>query len=215
MLRFGGIYLDLDNGCLQDLTPLLYYPVFVTDGGHGALSNNILGAAPGHPFWDLMTGELIAYDYNYLLPYVTISYASGQWFETAVWEKYHAQLDSSSQHPSDPADPAVDNMRTGTQGGGQLYRIMMDMRPGAAPWIFFTQGRGNSWRNWDYDMFGWIGDHIALVILGSVTLAIAVLWLAVRVYTKCRQRTAKRRNGYTRLANEGGENPRPQEVAGV
>ncbi|KAK3936678.1 hypothetical protein QBC46DRAFT_228241, partial [Diplogelasinospora grovesii] len=89
MYHFGAIYLDLDNGCTADLTPRLHYPVFVTDGGHGALRNHILGARPGHPFWRAITSALERYHWNYGLPYVAMSFASGQWFETAVWKEYH------------------------------------------------------------------------------------------------------------------------------
>jgi inositol phosphorylceramide mannosyltransferase catalytic subunit len=178
MRHYGGVYLDLDNvrclffilsfplspifdvlkhqrqyyqGCLENLTPLLYYPAWTTDGGRGALSNNILGSQPNHPFWKLLTDSLITYDYNYLFPYVTISYASGQWFETAIWQEYH-----SSATPEN-----------------HLYRIMMDDRPGTDPWIFFTQARGGTWKNWDNAMFLWVGDHLvllALVIVGGPSL---------------------------------------------
>jgi mannosyltransferase OCH1-like enzyme len=66
-------------------TALTHLPAFTTDGGRGALSNNILGSVPEHPFWVLITESLMKYDWNYVFPYITISYASGQWFETAVW----------------------------------------------------------------------------------------------------------------------------------
>ncbi|KIM94309.1 hypothetical protein OIDMADRAFT_71161, partial [Oidiodendron maius Zn] len=141
MHHYGGIYLDLDNGCLESLTPFLYYPAWTVDGGHGALSNNILGSKPSHPFWKLLTDSLLTYDYNYFFPYVTISYASGQWFETAIWQEYH-----SSTTPEN-----------------HLYRIMLDNRPGTDPWIFFTQARGETWKNWDNVMFLWIGDHLIVL----------------------------------------------------
>jgi mannosyltransferase OCH1-like enzyme len=73
------------KGCLTSFTPLTHLPAFTTDGGRGALSNNILGSVPEHPFWVLITESLRSYDWNYVFPYITISYASGQWFETAIW----------------------------------------------------------------------------------------------------------------------------------
>lgn len=59
---------------------------------------------------------------------------------------------------------------------------MMDDRPGAPPWIFFTQLRGGTWSNWDDDLFLWIGDHLvllAVVICALVTLVwrASVRWL--------------------------------------
>jgi len=174
---YGGIYLDLDNGCLENLEPLLYYPSWTTDGGRGALSNNILGAAPNHPFWILLTDSLIPYNYNYFFPYITISYASGQWFETSIWQRYHAALP--------PPSSGEEN---------RLYRIMMDDRPGTEPWIFFNQMRGGSWVNWDNRMFLWIGDHLillGLVVVGAVGL---VGWGCMRI---CGRGRGKK--GYSRL----------------
>ncbi|RDL34970.1 uncharacterized protein BP5553_06901 [Venustampulla echinocandica] len=180
LLHYGGIYLDLDNGCLADLTPLLYYPAWITDGGRGALSNNILGARPNHPFWTLLTNSLIPYNYNYFFPYVTISYASGQWFETDIWQKYHALL---------PA-PGKD----GTQEN-RLFRIMMDDRPEADPWLYFSQARGGTWVNWDNRMFLWIGDHLILLALGVCGIVGLVWWAMAR--TVCRKN-----RGYAKLKSK-------------
>ncbi|KZZ93808.1 Glycosyltransferase, DXD sugar-binding motif protein [Moelleriella libera RCEF 2490] len=178
MRYYGGIYIDLDNGCRANLEPLLYYPTWTTDGGHGTLSNNILGAEPGHPFWELVTNSLKSYSWNYLLPYLTISYATGQWFLTDVWQTYHAKIKGKKEPP--------------------LTRIMMDMRPGAAPWTFFTATEGGSWNNWDNDVFGWIGSHLVIVVFGgaaALALQVAVFcltWKVIKAY-------AGRRARYQRL----------------
>lgn len=180
--HFGGIYLDLDNGCLENLEALLYYPAWTTDGGRGALSNNILGGRPGHPFWTLLTESLIPYNYNYLFPYITISYASGQWFETAIWQNYHKAL------------PKVNK---GIGHDERLIRIMMDDRPGTEPWIYFTQERGGSWVNWDNMMFLWIGDHLVFLAVSIGVCAGGGVWGVRRFLGKWRG--ARR---YKRLAGE-------------
>lgn len=184
------------KGCSADLTPLLYYPTFVTDGGHGALSNNILGASPAHPFWDLLTSSIIPHSWNFMFPYVTISYATGQWFETEVWEKYHRQepLPQSSNG----------NNTRATASTGQLHRIMMDMRPGAAPWVFFTQARGGTWDNWDNHLFGWIGRHVGAVVFGGMA---ASLMPCLCVWCCCRLRR-RSKEGYSLLASQ----PKDQAV---
>jgi inositol phosphorylceramide mannosyltransferase catalytic subunit len=207
MRHYGGIYIDLDNGCLESLEPLLYYPCWTTDGGQGALSNNILAARPGHPFWVMMTEKLVDWGWNYGLPYVTISWASGQWFLTQMWERYHAKIGlstgrtvleisgvgaaaaSKAAKELDPYDP-----------DRALYRVMMDMREGAARWVFFDMGRGETWRNWDNYVFMWIGGHLLRVILGGVLLAAALLgacWACVRWRTgRYRRKGETRGNGY-------------------
>jgi hypothetical protein len=50
------------KGCLASFTALTHLAAFTTDGGRGALSNNILGSVPEHPFWVLRTESLIKYD---------------------------------------------------------------------------------------------------------------------------------------------------------
>ena len=175
------------KGCTEDLTPLLYFPTWVTDGGHGALSNNILGAQPNHPFWNLLTDSLPDYDWKYPFPYVTVSYASGQWFETAMWEQYHHRL-------SQKGTEALER--------GQLHRIMMDMRPDSAKWVFFSQARGGTWDRWDNHLFGWIGSHVPQVALYAgifVTLLLGgCIWWR-----------ARRNRGYSLLTNQS----RDEDVA--
>ncbi|KAK3899852.1 nucleotide-diphospho-sugar transferase [Staphylotrichum tortipilum] len=184
MLHYGGIYMDFDNGCKTDLTPLLHYPAWVTDGGRGALSNNILGARPNHPFWHRMTLSLLPYNWNWPLPFVTIMYSSGQWFLTAIWEEYHALL------PRPEANLEHEH---------RLYRIMMDGTPGADPWTFFSylEGGGGTWDNWDNALFSGIGEHIFLFF----TILFAGFGLIVWLGLRCVRRY---RGGYTRLKNRPG-----------
>ncbi|KAK4159034.1 nucleotide-diphospho-sugar transferase [Cladorrhinum sp. PSN259] len=179
LLHYGGIYMDLDNGCKAALDPLLYYPVWITDGGRGALSNNIIAAKPNHPFWTHITMSLISYDWNWFFPYITISFASGQWFETAVWEKYHSLL------PAPPENQEIEH---------RLYRLIMDDRPEADEWVFFTQERGGTWVNWDNRLFLAVGDHLFWlfsVLIGSLAL---IFWVGMRCVRKYR-------SGYSRLKN--------------
>ncbi|KAH8881301.1 hypothetical protein GQ53DRAFT_735511 [Thozetella sp. PMI_491] len=181
LFHFGGIYVDLDNGCLGSLDPLLYYPVWVTDGARGALSNNILAARPHHPYYALMTQQLIPYNYHYILPYPTIHYASGQWYETAIWEMYHSML------PRPEENPAIEH---------RLYRLIMDNRDTADPWIYFTQERGGTWNHWDNLVFMFIGDHLFLFLLTIFSIIGAAGWLALKLVRKYRG------EGYTRLRNQ-------------
>ncbi|KAL2126465.1 hypothetical protein VTI74DRAFT_852 [Chaetomium olivicolor] len=182
LLHYGGIYMDLDNGCKRDLTPTLYYPTWITEPGRGALSNNILASRPNHPFWARLTHSLMPYDWNWFFPYVTISYASGQWFVTAIWQEYHRLLPK----PSD--NPKLEH---------RLHLLMMDDRPGAHPSIFFTQERGGTWINWDNLLFLWIGDHLFLFLLmlfGGIGF----------VFCAGSRLLRKHRNGYVRLKNVKG-----------
>lgn len=171
---YGGIYIDLDNGCAASLEPLRYYPAFTTDGGHGALSNNIIGGQAGHSFFSLLTDNLAPWQVSYFLPYVTIMYASGQWYFTAMWEKYHSLLSR---------EPATLH-GTKKPGLAPLHHILMDMRPDSDPWVFFTQVDGNSWANWDNRIFSFIGDHIASIVLFMTIFAFLIGWGFMRYWTR-------------------------------
>jgi inositol phosphorylceramide mannosyltransferase catalytic subunit len=201
------------QGCLENLTPLLYYPTWTTDGGRGALSNNILASAPQHPFWILLTDSLIPYNWNYFFPYVTISYASGQWFETAIWEAYHAMLQKPRLRGSKDHKEFQGHLQSGAADGGdggeggqgeeqeeegRLYRIMMDDRPGTDPWIYFTHQGGGTWVNWDNALFLWIGDHLILIGVG-VCVLLGAVWWGVRT---CVRRKSVKRDGYRRVGHD-------------
>ncbi|KAJ5089702.1 mannosyl phosphorylinositol ceramide synthase CSH1 [Penicillium argentinense] len=166
---YGGIYIDLDNGCAANLEPLTYYPAFTTDGGHGALSNNIMGGQPGHPLFFLLTDNLIRWQVNYLLPYATIMWSSGQWYFTAIWEEYHSVL----THKSSVNGISETRLQP-------LHHILMDMRPGSDPWVFFTQVDGNSWANWDNRLISIIGDNIAFIMLLLVALVSSTGWACAK-----------------------------------
>jgi inositol phosphorylceramide mannosyltransferase catalytic subunit len=50
----------------------------------------------------------------------------------------------------------------------KIYRVMMDMGEGGARWVFFTQGRGGSWDNWDNHFFSYIGNVMVPWIVRNV-----------------------------------------------
>ncbi|CAH0019742.1 unnamed protein product [Clonostachys rhizophaga] len=152
MRHYGGIYIDLDNGCQTSLDALLYYPVFLTDGGSCSLSNNILGATPNHPFWVMFTDNLAYYCHDYFFPYVSISLGGGQWYESLMWEMYH-DLKPANDPP--------------------LTRLMIDNHPGYDASAIFTTGRGASWHSWDSQWYSWMWAHCLQGLLGLTMFAIA------------------------------------------
>jgi len=157
--------------------------MWITDPGRGALSNNVLASSPHHPYWIRLTQSLIPYNYDWFFPYVTISYASGQWFVTAIWQEYHSLLPPVDQNP------AIEHRQ---------YRLMMDDRDGADPSIYFTQERGGTWVNWDNRMFLWIGDHLFLFLLLVAGGISSSIWGCLRLRRKY---AGGSKQAYTRLSS--------------
>jgi mannosyltransferase OCH1-like enzyme len=149
---------------------LTYLPAFTTDGGKGALSNNIMGGQPEHPWFHLLTENLVPYNWNWILPYIIISYTSGQWFVTAMWEKYHSLLRD---------DGTVNGFEEMGDKFRPLYHMLMEGRPDADPWVFFTQTRGGTWTNWDSAWFAWVGDNIVMIVLGIAVIVGLIIWSCV------------------------------------
>ncbi|EED20773.1 mannosyl phosphorylinositol ceramide synthase CSH1, putative [Talaromyces stipitatus ATCC 10500] len=194
MRHYGGIYVDMDNGCLESLEPLRYYPAFVTDGIEGPLFINILGAVPHHPFYEYLTNNLWTYNlFYYPLPYLTISYNSGRWFFTSMWEKYHDRVNWMNWNLIHSAGEGADQIHASKINENQLYRVVMESRRGAEPWVFWNEGAGLTWQDWDYSMFSSIGQDAAKIIriATAVTISLSILTPLVIWRCCCRSRKAK------------------------
>lgn len=207
MRHYGGIYVDMDNvsphlttsvfsqenhltgqqGCLESLEPLRYYPAFTTDGGEGPLFINILGAAPHHPFYEYMTNNIWAYNlFYYPLPYLTVSYNSGRWFFTSMWEKYHDSVNRRNWNLVHSAGEGADQIHTSDANNkDQLYRVLMENRRGAEPWVFWNEGAGLTWEQWDFSIFHWIGENAAKVIRIAVAVTVCLSLLTSLVVWRC------------------------------
>lgn len=128
----------------------------------------------------MVTESLVKYNYNFMFPYVTISLGSGQWFITAVWEKYFLHLTKKKNESSRHESSRNDFGRNGSGGKEGAVRIMMDTRtqnlPGQGKWVFFTQERGGTWEGWDNRVFGWVGDNFVWLIFGVLVL-VGGVWI--------------------------------------
>ncbi len=133
----------------------------------GALSNNIMGGQPDHPWFHLLTDKLIPYNWNWILPYIIVSYATGQWFVTDMFERYHSLLGE---------DGTVRGFEALGNQFHPLHRVLMSGQPGADPWVFFTQTTGDSWVNWDNWYFHWVGDHVVVIVMGVAVVVGLLVW---------------------------------------
>ncbi|KAI0771563.1 nucleotide-diphospho-sugar transferase [Trametes elegans] len=169
LYHYGGIYIDLDIGCLRPLDPLLVHPIILPKTIPVGVSNDLMFAEKGHPFMGQTIHSLISFDYNWVLNYPTVMFSTGPMFLSAQYGAY------TSSHPPTPEHP-----------GGELRVLPKSLygknaKPGEAPHSFFSHYYGSSWHADDAAFIGFLGKWgkglmwIGLVVLigGLIRLAFA------------------------------------------
>lgn len=134
LAHFGGIYIDLDDGCNRRLDPLLSYPSWLRRTQPTGISNDAMGAVPRHPFFLKVIDALPRYNRNWLLPYITVMGSTGPLFLSVIWRHYNNE------------SPAED---------GRI-RILFGDEYNNHPWSFFTHHLGNSWHGGDVKLIFWV-----------------------------------------------------------
>ncbi|KAF9509483.1 glycosyltransferase family 32 protein [Hydnum rufescens UP504] len=164
---YGGIYLDLDVGCLRPLDPLLTYPVILAKTIPVGVSNDLMFSAKEHPFMAQTIHNLITFDHNWILNYPTVMFSTGPMFVSAQYGLYTASHPASSTAP-----------------GGEV-RILSkalygkNAKPGEAPHAFFSHHYGSSWHADDAAFITFLGTWGRILMrIGIVVLVLGLL----RVY---------------------------------
>ncbi|MCJ1341103.1 hypothetical protein MMC09_006399 [Bachmanniomyces sp. S44760] len=163
LAHFGGVYLDLDDGCNRRLDPLLIYPCWLHRTLPTGISNDAMGAAPQHPFLLFVIESLQAYDRNWGLPYITVMYSTGPLFLSVLWKQY---------------------MRSGLNTGEGRVRVLMETEYQKHPWSFFTEFKGDSWHEDDARLIFWMGDHWFLLTVTGFAIAGVVFLISWWIYQK-------------------------------
>jgi len=165
LAQYGGIYIDLDNGCRRSLDPLLRFPAWMPATSiRVGLTNHVMGTKRGHPYFRLLTERIQAYDHDYVFPYLTVMNSAGPHFVSMVWEEY-----------------------TRMQSNKDGLRILMQEEYKGNAWSFFTKEQGGGWYAWDHEVFGIAGRHMVLAGLTIAFFACAIplfLWWLGSVFAR-------------------------------
>jgi len=165
---YGGIYIDLDDGCNRSLEPLLSYPAFVRKTVPTGVSNDVMGAVPRHPFFQRVTHELKRYDRSWVMPYITVMASTGPLFLSIIWRHY---------------DDDGFNIGDGPRGG--RIRILFPEEYNNYPWSFFTHHVGNSWHSYDVQFIFWMSRHwVLMTVIGFLVGGSLLLlgWYSYQAY---------------------------------
>ncbi|KKY14813.1 putative mipc synthase [Diplodia seriata] len=88
LVHYGGIYIDLDDGCNRCLDALLPYPAWLPLTAPIGVSNDVMGSIPHHAFFERAIRALPAYNRNWASPYLTVMYSTGPLFLSEMREEY-------------------------------------------------------------------------------------------------------------------------------
>lgn len=160
LAHYGGIYIDLDDGCNRRLDPLLSYPAWLRRTVPTGISNDAMGAVPQHPFFLRVIESLQPFARNWKVPYITVMYTTGPLFLSVIWTQYLKTARSDMER----------------------VRVLMPDEYNKHPWSFFNITKGNSWHGKDAQTIFWMGKHWFLItvlgfaIAGVVGLTFWVCW---------------------------------------
>ena len=168
LAHYGGVYLDLDNGCRRRLDPLLRFPAWVHLTKPTGISNDGMGATPRHPFFLFVIDQLQHYNKNWILPYITIMSTTGPLFLSIVWKSY-MQL----------------HLEEEVNWNGRV-RVLTPEDYFQLNTSFFNLYGGNSWHSGDARFILWMGKHwLSTILAGSSILAgvgFCVWWAYGRLF---------------------------------
>jgi len=184
LAHYGGVYLDLDDGCQRRLDPLLAYPAWVRRTIPTGISNDAMGSRPQHPFFLRVIDELPKYDRRWFMPYITVMGSTGPLFLSVIWRHYNGGVTGKKMAELD------------------RVRVLFPDEYKGHSWSFFKVVVGNSWHRGDVKVIMWVCTrHIPFVIFvansmtdvradGSSLDVLDCSWLFPRRYRHIRRLVA-------------------------
>ncbi|ANB15855.1 mannosylinositol phosphorylceramide synthase catalytic subunit SUR1 [Sugiyamaella lignohabitans] len=160
LYHYGGVYIDLDNGCDFRIDPLLAFPAWLRKTVPTGVSNDIMGAVPKHPFFLYVIDNLQRYNHNWLVSYITIMYSTGPLMLSVVWKRYK---------------------RWGVPNGGQVRILVPPDHKTHMTYFFFT-AQGSSWHLGDAKFIMSMGKHWIFYTFLGTALVISVFYLQFKFY---------------------------------
>lgn len=187
--KYGGIYMDLDVGCLRRFDPLLRFEVILPKTIPVGVSNDVMAAAKQHPFMDHLIHNLVTFNHRYLTHYPTVMFSTGPMFVSASYGLY---VDSHGLAvPSTPSNPTA-----GFSGIRVLPKALYgkNAKPSEAPDAFFRHFYGSSWHANDADFLIFLRDHGRVLIFIGFCIAIYGLGRSIlpRIFTMVGDRSERR-----------------------
>lgn len=178
LYHYGGVYLDLDIGCLRPVDPLLVYPVILPKTIPVGVSNDLMFAEKMHPFLAQTIHNLATFDHSWILNYPTVMFSTGPMFLSAQYGIF-----TSSHVP---------------RGEVRILPKALygkNAKEGEAPHSFFSHFYGSSWHADDAAFISFLLHWgKGLMWLGLMVLIVGLLYTMYPA--KKRRHTLRRIGGY-------------------
>lgn len=180
--HYGGVYMDLDIGCMRRMDPLLQYNVILPKTIPVGVSNDLMFAVKRHPFMEQTIRHLINFDHSWILNYPTVMFSTGPMFLSAQYGIY------TTAHPPTPDNPGGDVRILPKSLYGKNARV------DEAPNAFFSHHYGSSWHADDAAFITFLGrSGMTLMWIGFFVLLIGTLRLIIQKRAKGKGRSLRRR----------------------
>ncbi|CAD6646231.1 XXYS1_4_G0021250.mRNA.1.CDS.1 [Saccharomyces cerevisiae] len=152
--HYGGVYIDLDDGCERKLDPLLAFPAFLRKTSPLGVSNDVMGSVPRHPFFLKALKSLKHYDKYWFIPYMTIMGSTGPLFLSVIWKQYK---------------------RWGIPKNGTV-RILQPAYYKMHTYSFFSITKGSSWHLDDAKLMKALENHILSCVVTGFIFGFFILY---------------------------------------
>ncbi|KNF05580.1 hypothetical protein PSTG_01389 [Puccinia striiformis f. sp. tritici PST-78] len=167
--HYGGVYMDLDIGCLRPMDSLLRFDLVLPQTVPVGVSNDLMFSAKGHPFMDFIIHRLGQFDHDYQLNYATVMFSTGPMALSALYNMFRR----SPSFGLTPGMPAFGPVRILPP---KLYGKNL-AAPQPSPGPYFTHYYGSSWHTDGAGPVLWLGKFGIFWLYGGITV---VMLFAVR-----------------------------------
>ncbi|EDO15350.1 hypothetical protein Kpol_457p1 [Vanderwaltozyma polyspora DSM 70294] len=163
LVHYGGVYIDLDDGCNRRLDPLLTAPAFVRKTSPTGVSNDVMGSVPRHPFFLKVLNSLKKYNRNWFVPYITIMSSTGPLFISIIWKQYKRSVNYDANE-------------------NNIVKIIQPADYKGHTYSFFKISKGSSWHLDDAVFVKSLASHILACVAAGFIFAFGVLYCEYLFY---------------------------------
>jgi len=155
--HYGGVYLDLDDGCQKNLSPLLQFQFWLRQTTPTGISNDAIGSIPQHPFLLSVIKSLQAAKRNWGFPYITVMATTGPLFLSVTWQQYIAS-----------------QQELALERQSRIRVLMLPDYKGSNSSFFYIV-KGNSWHAGDSALFTDKNLWFAIILVFVILVALKVV----------------------------------------